>query len=299
MNRFKRPQLSLSDLKVPPVLRDLYWDLRDRRLLPLVALVLVAILALPFLLGGGDGGPESTLAPLAPDTAKESASLTVLPAAPGLREPSKRLAGRAAKNPFRQHYTGPVLRPGAAPLPENAGAAPPPSGSSGDEIPSAGGGSPVETDPAPEPAPVAPGGGNGNSGGSEPPGPGEVQLYTFAIDVKVAHTEVTEGGAKKMGAPVTIKEVEPATSLPGKKTPVLTYLNVDMKGKKALLLVSTEVTALYGDNKCAAGTGTCQLLALEEGVPEVVEYGDNAARYKFELLKIEPIAGPTIKAPKE
>jgi len=153
----------------------------------------------------------------------------------------------------------------------------------------------VETAPAPEPAPV----GNGDGGGTGAPGPGEVQLYTFAIDVKVAHTEVTESGAKKMGAPVTMKEVEPATSLPGKKTPVLTYLNVDIEGKKALLLVSTEVTALYGDNKCAAGTGTCQLLALEEGVPEVVEYGDNGVRYKFELLKIEPIEGPTIKAPKE
>ena len=38
---------------MPPFLVDLYYDLRDRRLLPLLALVLVAIVAVPFLLGGG------------------------------------------------------------------------------------------------------------------------------------------------------------------------------------------------------------------------------------------------------
>ena len=32
---------------------DLYYDLRERRLLPLVALVLVAIVAVPFLLSSG------------------------------------------------------------------------------------------------------------------------------------------------------------------------------------------------------------------------------------------------------
>ena len=43
----------MPELKVPPFLIDLYYDLRDRRLLPLVALVVVAIVAVPFLLGGG------------------------------------------------------------------------------------------------------------------------------------------------------------------------------------------------------------------------------------------------------
>ena len=43
----------MPELKVPDFLRDLYYDLRDRRLLPLVALVIVAIVAVPFLLGGG------------------------------------------------------------------------------------------------------------------------------------------------------------------------------------------------------------------------------------------------------
>ena len=58
----KMPKLKGSDAKVPPVLADLYYDLRDRRLLPLIALILVAIVAAPFLLkerADGSGGAAS------------------------------------------------------------------------------------------------------------------------------------------------------------------------------------------------------------------------------------------------
>ena len=55
MKRLKAgPELKMPDLKMPQFLVDLYWDLRDRRLLPLVGLVLVAIVAVPFLLGGSN-----------------------------------------------------------------------------------------------------------------------------------------------------------------------------------------------------------------------------------------------------
>jgi len=60
MKRLKKgPELKLSELKVPPFLTDLYYDLRDRRLLPLVALVVVAIFAVPFLLGGESTKPAT------------------------------------------------------------------------------------------------------------------------------------------------------------------------------------------------------------------------------------------------
>ena len=41
----------MPELKAPDFLADLYYDLRDRRLLPLIAVVVVAIVAVPFLLG--------------------------------------------------------------------------------------------------------------------------------------------------------------------------------------------------------------------------------------------------------
>lgn len=279
MKRFKGPELKLSELKVPQVLQDLYWDLRDRRLLPLVALVIVAIVAVPFLLGEGQKPAEKvTPPPVASGSSAREASLTVLPAEPGLREPSKRLAHRSAKNPFHQHFTGPVFNKGSAPIEGSTGESSEPGTSGTGET---GGSSPA---PVPVPVPV-------------PSGSGEVQLYSFGIDISVAHTEVAADGSKKMGAPETREKVERGTPLPGKKAPVLTFLGVDTSLKNAFMLVSTEATSLFGDNECAAGTATCQLLTLEPHTPEVVEYGENGARYKFELLKVEPIKGPKLKEP--
>ncbi|HET7510605.1 MAG TPA: hypothetical protein VFJ65_10195 [Solirubrobacterales bacterium] len=282
MKRLKGPELKLSELKVPQVLQDLYWDLRDRRLLPLIALVIVAIVAVPFLLGEGEKPAEKvTPPPTANGSSAREASLTVLPAEPGLREPSKRLAHRSAKNPFKQKFTSPVFNEGSAPIEEGSGGESSVTGTTG-----TGGGS---TTPESVPVPVPSGSGSLN--------PGEVQLYSFGIDISIAHTEVTESGAKKMGAPEIRKNVVRGKPLPGKKAPVLTFLGVDTGLKNALMLVSTEATSLFGDNECAAGTATCQLLTLEPETPEIVEYGENGARYKFELLKVEPIKGPKLKEP--
>lgn len=296
MKRLKGPELKLSELKVPAVVKDLYFDLRDRRLLPLIGLVLVAIVATPFLLGGGGKPPVEPVPPPAPSGSAQEASLTVRPSAPGLREPSKRLAGRPSKNPFQPHYTAPVLKQGAAPTSETSTG-----GSSSATVETApeetgGGGGGSTPAPEPQPAPIEPSGGSGSSGSGSMQ-PGEIRMISFGIDIKLAHTEVTKSGDRKMGPWETREGVEQGSPLPGKKAPVLTYLGVDTELKKALMLVSTEATSLLGDNKCLAGTTTCQLLALEVGVPEVVEYGENGARYKFELLKIVPIKGPKLEEP--
>jgi hypothetical protein len=53
MNFLKKgPELKKPNLNVPPVLGDLYYDFRERRLLPILALAVVAVIAVPFLLGG-------------------------------------------------------------------------------------------------------------------------------------------------------------------------------------------------------------------------------------------------------
>lgn len=299
MKRLKGPELKLSELKAPPVLRDLYLDLRDRRLLPLIGLVLVAIVATPFLLGGGGESLEPTPAPAAGGPAREAATLAVLPSEPGLREPSKRLAGRPAKDPFRQKYTGPVLKPGVAPAPESAS-----EGGSGETgIEASTGGGAVEGGPSPSPEqeavpspPSGGGGGGGGESGSSPAGPGEIALFTFAIDVRISHTETTPSGAKKMSKPETREEVLPPAPLPGKKEPGLTYFGVDPKNaQEALMLVSPEVTSLLGDGKCLSGITTCQLLGLKPEMPEVVEYGPNGVRFKIEVLKIKPVQSGKFK----
>lgn len=302
MNRFKGPELKLPELKVPPVLRDLYLDLRDRRLLPLIGLVLVAIVATPFLLGGGeDEAVAPAPAPVVGGSAEE-AGLTVLPAEPGLREPSKRLAGLASKDPFRAHYTAPTGGSGSGQSPVQAtgggssatstNLAPEGSGSGGG---SAGGGS----QPAPEspPAPESSGGGGGSSPsgsdsgghstGSEPPHGGT--LYTLEVTLQITRIETKPDGTVDKKGPTVYKDVEAPAPLPGEKTPVITYLGMGSKGKVPMFLVSNEVTAIFGETKCISGAKTCQLLVLEEGFPVTFVYGENDVRYKVNLVKAEPV----------
>lgn len=297
MKRPKGPDLKMPELKVPPFATDLYHDLRDRRLLPLIALVLVAIVAVPFLLGGdseealpspqGMGVIEELKA-----EAADPASLTVVEAKPGLRDYRKRLRGRSPTDPFQQRYTGPVLK--GADLPESKG-----KGGSGfgsestttsvtettteTETETTTGGGAAPGKPAPSPGE---GKDKGGDGGGEQPG---ATVYSFAIDVKIIKT-TGEGDAKKTSEPMLRHRVLPTTSLPGAKTQVVTYMGLSPKTEKPTFLVSTEVTAMFGEGKCAAGTDICQLVELEPGFPQTFVYGEAGTRYKIKVLDVEPVA---------
>jgi len=288
VKKIKAPEMKLSELKVPPVLKDLYWDLRDRRLLPLIALILVAIVATPFLLGGSDEAPEPAAPPVASGSSAREASLTVLPAAPGLREPSKRLGHRVSKNPFRQHYTGPVFNPGSAPIVES-----PSSGSSSASGSESSGSSPSYTPPAETASGGSPG--SGSTGGAPAPSGGDgsgelpdgVTTFTLKVTLQITRIETKPDGSVDKKGPTLYKDVRAPASLPGEKTPVITYLGMGSKGRVPMFLVSNEVTAIYGEAECLAGAGTCQLLVLEEGFPVTLVYGDNDVRYKIKLIKAD------------
>jgi hypothetical protein len=300
MKRLNGPKIELSQLKVPPIARDVYQDLRDRRLLPLVALVLVAIVAVPFLLSSGGAEPSEEAAPVAPEAAIETSDIEVVKATPGLREPGKRLASRRAKDPFRQHFTGAAVSTEAAVSAPSTTTTVTGGGGSGG---SAGGA--VEPPPSPGPSATAPpappaetpsSGGDGGSGGSGgDPGSGKdgssgpVVFYTYAADLKIVKTETDKEGKKTGSETEERKRVLPSTVLPSPKQQVVTYMGISPKTRKPLFLVSTDVTAIFGDAKCASGTDTCQLLEMEPTFPEAFLYGENGVRFKITVLDIEPV----------
>jgi hypothetical protein len=287
MKRLKGPELKMPEVKMPDFLADLFYDLRDRRLLPLVVLVLVAIVAAPFLLSGGaeeTAPPPSTatVGPGAGESATEVAQLTVVEAKPGLRDYRKRLKERTPTDPFAQRYSGPVG--GGGQLKDEA--------STSEALPASGGEPTTTTVPpssegSPPSSPPASGGGGGDGGQGRGP---RLTLFTFAIDVQISRTEAKKDGSVEMGEPTTKHRVLPTTPLPGEKAPVVTYMGVDTKnGEKALLMVSNNVKSIFGDAKCLSGTDTCQLLEVEPGFPETFVYGDNEVRYKINVLKIEAV----------
>jgi hypothetical protein len=273
--------------KPPAFLTDLYEDLRDRRLLPLVVLLLVGIVAAPILLNGGSSEGEEEVAvppPAASASGANASSLTVVEAHPGLRAPSKRLAGHTPTDPFTQRYTGSV-RDGGLPN-ETATTSTSTSTSEGGVV--EGGTTASSGTPAP-PETGAPESSGGSSDGTPNEDFSGGHLYTFTIDVQISRTEEQPNGAQKMGEPTVRKGVKPPAPLPGDKAPVVTYLGVNyVKGKpRAMLMVSRDVSAVFGDAHCVSGTDNCELLEIEPGFPEVFEYGPNDVRYKFNVLKIE------------
>lgn len=325
MKRPKSPQLKVPDVKVPRVLSDLYWDLRDRRLLPLVGLLLVAIVAAPILLNGGKSPEPPRVAPMG-SGAKQSASLAVLPAEPGLREPSKRLAGHSSKDPFKQHYTAPLLEPGAKPVSgsklattttttttpgenqttggESSTTVETSSSGSSESAPSSTPSEPPSKSSTGNPARGTPeedsGGSEGSAGDGESPGsrrgnngdavpPGGLTYYTFAINVQITQARTKPDGSTEVSEPTVRKEVEPPQALPGEKAPAITYIGASAKTRNPLFLISTEVTAVFGEGKCVAGTSACQLIELEPGFPVTFVYGENHVRYKVNVIKTVPV----------
>jgi len=281
------PELKMPDLKVPDFLVDLYWDLRDRHLLPLVALVLVAIVAVPFLLGGGSkqqppAGPVAG-ASVAPSPEPISSHLTVVEAKPGLRDYHKRLHHDSPTDPFRQHLTSPDLKGAKLGGGEEESA----SSSSSSTSSSSTSTTVTKTESS-----------NGttktevktetNGGGKsleETPG---LTLFAFAIDVKITKTTSTADGGKDQGEPQLRHRVIPPAPLPGEKEQVATYMGISPKTRLPFFLVSNAVTGVFGEAKCLSGDSTCQLLELELGIPVTFVLA-SGARYKIDVLKVEPV----------
>jgi len=295
MKKLKGPDLKMPDLKVPGFVSDLYYDLRDRRLLPLVAFVLVAIVAVPFLLSGGssESGPPKVEPPV--DDTVNASQLTVVKATPGLRDYRKRLQGRSPKDPFK----GPEAKPdlaGAQLGSENDNgfeSSEVTSSSTSTSTTSAGtttettrttkdedGEVTTETETKTE---------TDEPGSSGEGKPGEVTLFAFAIDVRIKKATTAPDGSTEYSDPETRSRVISPAPLPGEKTQVVTYAGISPKTKNALFLVSDEVTSIFGEAKCLSGDKSCQLLEVEPDMPLTFVYGPGNARYKITVLKIFPV----------
>jgi hypothetical protein len=303
MKRLKRADLKLGSPKVPRFLADVYYDLRDRRLLPLVALVLVAIGAVPFLLGSDpEDAPEPPpgAGPVAAlkETASEQSALTVVEAKPGLRDYHQRLRARTPTDPFKQRYTEPVLEGAQLNDPKSTSATKSSSGG-GDSIST----SPSTTETVPMPsgssggAPAggtgrghAPAGGKDGGGGDGPkPSPDPV-TSGYGVDLRIVRSSGSETSGDRQTTTDVRKRVLPTASLPSKETEVVTYMGLDPKTRKPLFLVSTDVTAVFGEGKCVAGSDRCQLIELDPGMPEVFEYGEAGTRYRITVTNVELVA---------
>ncbi|HET7177227.1 MAG TPA: hypothetical protein VFI63_00920 [Solirubrobacterales bacterium] len=276
------PELKMPELKPPTFLVDLWWDLWDRRLLPLVALIVVATVAVPFLMGNAKEVPQSSLAAIAAAGAAPTAAsggsshLAVVEARPGLRDYRKRLNRNRPTDPFMQRFTAPVVKTQVKSSTTS-------STSSTSSTSGGGGGSTTTTSSGPVSS-------SPSSGGEPTSGaPSRVKrhliFFTFAIDAEVTRTTKEAEEAGKKPETWVRNRVMPLKPVPGKDRPVVTYMGVS-KGK-VLLLVSTNVKSESGEGKCVSGEEACQLLEVEPGFPETFVYGPGEVSYTIKVLKVK------------
>jgi hypothetical protein len=295
VKKLKGPDLKMPDLKVPAFVSDLYYDLRDRRLLPLVAFVLVAIVAVPFLLSGGSSESSPPRVEPPADSSVNTSQLTIVKATPGLRDYRKRLKGRSPKDPFRAPETKPDLSDAQLGSEGDNGFESSKVTSSSTSTTTTSNATTTETTKTTKKDGVVTTESESKTEPDEAGGQGEqapdgdITLFAFAIDVRIKKATTAPDGSTESGDPETRSRVLSPAPLPGEKTQVVTYAGINPKTKNPLFLVSDEVTSVFGETICLSGDKTCQLLEVEKGMPLTFVYGPGAARYKITVLKIFPV----------
>lgn len=294
----KGPELKLSELKVPDFLHDLFHDLKERHLLPLVALLIVAMIGAPIYFKSSTKSEPEAAAPAPGTTAATSTAaadgetLVVARSEPGLRDYRRRLKKYHALDPFEGRggeEASTAAAEASASEVSTTTVAPAEATVVGEET----GGvaeAPVESSPYEsgsfESGPVE----------SSPSGGGKTRTrYASAsIDVRIVSVPPHSGEAKEEKQAKRAKpqaqvrrNLPELTMLPARKTPAATFMGLSSDGKKALFLISSDVQSIFGEGKCVIGSQTCQLLALEPNLPETFVYGPQERTYRIELLKID------------
>jgi hypothetical protein len=276
-------------VQTPQVVSDLYRDLKDRRLLPVVAALLVAIVAVPVAISASSEEPPPPSDPAAeivPADAAE-AQAAVLAENPGLRNYKRRLDALKAKNPFEQQFQLPeVGETGVVTTTET-------------ETVSGSGSASAE---AVVPADLATAGGTGSSGdtgssasGSPSPDTTEVgsdttssepkvKFFTWRLDLRYG----PEGAAQRQ------RNVKVLDLL----SPVGVFLGASFNAKKAYFFLSSDIVSATGNGKCQPAPANCEFLVLEEGqAQQLVHQAPDApapTTYTLELeeIKVVEVANP-------
>jgi hypothetical protein len=282
MPKVSRPRLGGPEIKAPRFVDDVYRDLRDRRLLPVVGLLLVAIVAVPIAIsassGGGPSATESTA--VRPAEAPE-AQAAVLAENPILRDYRERLDALKAKNPFKQQFQATdldetaVQDTSAATQAVGAGAAPTGDVGGGGEVST--GTTSTDTSASAPPSTGGETGAPSGTGASE----GEVQFFAFRVDVFYG----LDGAVKK------VKNVKPLEGL----SPVGLFVGATEDAKKAVFMLSSDVVGVPGQGTCAPSPDNCEFLGLEEGDAVEILYQPAGTpqpavyRLRLEQVRLVPV----------
>jgi hypothetical protein len=263
--------------KIQKFFGDVVYDLRSRRLLPVVILLLVALVAVPVVISqDGKSSPDASIKPASgsanavPET--ERAVVAYLPS--GVRSYKKRLDDQSAKNPFRDQFSQPpAAASGSSQL--NSTVTPPASG---------GGVSSASVSSSSSPSPSLGGGGAPAGGPSTPSSSSTTTTRTHRFFLIHSVADVSFGDVSQ---PLQRhKKLKNYASLPYTAAPVLIYLGSTLDQKKALFAVSRNTNQITGEGTCIPDPTDCSLLAVAPGQTADMVYGSDGKSYRLVVNKI-------------
>jgi hypothetical protein len=259
--------------------KEIVNNLREQKLLPVVAILIVLIIAVPMVLRAGaeEPAPPTELAEgLKPMLETEPVVLT---SAPELRDFRTRLDSYKKKNPF--HQPEPVVSDAATEVTDPAvadeptlGGATTDSGATTEptatDFPPAGSTDVPVTDPVEGDIP------SGDDDADEDPTASETEVISYDIDVEIG----------KAGQEKTLSGVEIGSLLPGNDRPIVQFVSTDLQGTSASFVISPDVTGADGDGNCAPSRRDCQFLKLSVGEGERLFFEPNGETYRLKLTAI-------------
>jgi hypothetical protein len=253
--------------RIRAFLDDLWFDLRERRLLPAVVALGVAIVAVPLVLGGSDEVAPPASQP-APSVIETQPAVSVA-SEDGVRDADERLSGRDPKNPFRQQLqslpnSGEIAEEGAAQDATQAAAA---ADQLADQLTGVAGG--VASD-----EPSGDGGDTGAVTDTDATQPGDsTTTKTKTITKKIVKLEQRRLRVRfgQQGERNKVKGLESLDVLPRDGDPVLVLLGVNEEGR-AMFDVSSRVKSVWGDGKCSPAKDACDYIQLKPGQTAKLRY---------------------------
>ncbi|MGH2978198.1 MAG: hypothetical protein ACRDLQ_01000 [Solirubrobacterales bacterium] len=251
--------------------RSILDDLVEKRLWPVAAALVLALLAIPVLLSNpadkqpapgpaaatpavASGGPFSAFQPVVSTEGKKSSEIR------------KELEGFETKDPFK---------------PQNLGGGGSSSSGSvevqGGDTASSGGGGSVDVADSPPLGTSGAGGGGGSTPGSGAPTESQTFYYAYTADVRFGK----EGNLDR-------KTLSQFRALPSSQDPVMVFMGVREDGETAIFLLSSAASST-GEGNCEPDD-TCTFLYMKKGDKqriEAVTSNNEVVTYALVLLDID------------
>jgi hypothetical protein len=277
-------------------------DLLDRRIAPIVVLVVAALIgAVAYVaIGGGSASskPSASIStPVSPGArgiavGQASTSKAVAETTEGVSEQRK----GAARNPFALLPGAKTETHSAAPTPSSSTSAsassgtPSSSGSSPSSSPSSSSSPSASSTPSSGSAPSSPR--KSEPAPSKPSAPSKPQpVYHVAIEFGVVPSEASPEQAQL----TPYENLKLFTPLPSAQLALVAYRGVTASGKSATFTLVGEVI-LHGSAACLPSASQCQAIGLKEGQTEQLEYLPPSGQPVTYELRVVSIAAASASA---